>query len=118
MPRFLTIIRADERNAPTQEPTPELAQRMGELYEEITKAGVMLDTAALAPSSEATRLTWTDGELSRIDGPFTETKEVIGGYSLIQAKDKAEALYWAQRFGEIQGLHENLVVEVREIVEG
>ena len=64
---------------------------MGSLFEEITKAGVMLDTAGLTPTSEGTRVTWSGGKLSYTDGPFTETKEVIGGYAILQTKDKAEA---------------------------
>ena len=71
---------------------------MGALFEEITKAGVMLDTAGLTPTSEGTRVTWSGGTLSYTDGPFTETKEVVGGYAILQAKDKAEALEWTKRF--------------------
>lgn len=117
MPRFLTIVTHDENNLPAEAPSPELQQRMGELFEEITKAGVMLDVGELTRTSEATRLTWTDGRLSHTDGPFTETKEVIGGYTVVQARDRAEAVEWAKRFGEIQGLHENLTAEIRQISE-
>ena len=74
---------------------------MGALFEEITKAGVMLDTAGLTPTSEGTRITWTGGTLSYIDGPFTESKEVVGGYAILQAKDKAEAMEWTKRFLQI-----------------
>lgn len=116
MPRFLTMIRIDENNPPT-EPCPDLDERMGALLEEITKAGVMLDTAGLLPTSEATRLTYSDGQVTPTDGPFTETKEVVGGYSLIQAKDKAEALEWARRFLEIHPPEWSLTAEVREIAE-
>ncbi|MGH3358276.1 MAG: YciI family protein [Nocardioidaceae bacterium] len=117
MPRFLTIVRDDEQNAPTEDPSPELQAQMGKLYEEITKAGVMLDTAALAPTSEGTLVSWSDGKFDFTDGPFTESKEVVGGYSIIQAKDKAEAIEWAKRFLEVQGQHQPCTAEVREIVE-
>jgi hypothetical protein len=83
MPRFMTLIRIDEQNAPAEGPSPELQERMGALLEEITKAGVMLDTAGLTPTSEGTRVTWSGGKLSYTDGPFTESKEVIGGYSIV-----------------------------------
>ena len=66
---------------------------MGALFEEITKAGVMLDIAGLTPTSEGTRITWTGGTLSSTDGPFT----VVGGYAILQAKDKAEAVEWTKR---------------------
>ncbi|MER5771549.1 YciI family protein [Streptomyces sp. NPDC001985] len=116
MPRFLTMIRVDERTAPAD--GPELGERMGALLEEITRAGVMLDTGKLTDTAEATRVTWSNGELSHTDGPFTETKEVIGGYSIVQAKDKAEALEWATRFLQVHDDRWTLTAEVREIAEG
>lgn len=118
MPRYLTIIHHDEQNPPAEDPSPDLQKRMAELFEEITKAGVMLDTAELASTSGATRISWTGGRASYTDGPFTETREVVGGYSIAQCKDRAEALEWAKRFGEIQGQHEDLTIEVREIIDG
>ncbi|MBI0299727.1 transcriptional regulator [Streptomyces sp. PRKS01-29] len=117
MPRYLSMIRVDEQNAPAEGPSPELMQRMGELIEEMTKAGVMLDTAGLTPTSEGTRVTWSGGEISCTDGPFTESKEVIGGYALLQAKDKAEALEWTKRFLRVHEEFWTITVEVREVVE-
>ncbi|MFI0452848.1 YciI family protein [Actinomadura sp. 6N118] len=117
MPRFMTLIRLDE-NAEYEPPGPEFDERMAALYEEITKAGVMLDTAGLAKTGEGTRVTWNDGKVGYTDGPFTESKEVIGGYSIIQAKDKAEALEWTKRFLEIHPSHWRVSAEVREITEG
>lgn len=118
MPRFLSMIRVDEQNAPDEGPSPELQQRMGALFEEITRAGVMLETAGLTPTSEGTRITWSGGKLSTTDGPFTETKEVVGGYAILQAKDKAEALEWTKRFLELHEDHWTVTAEVRQIVEG
>jgi hypothetical protein len=118
MPRYLTMIRIDEQNAPAEGPSPELQARMGALFEEITKAGVMLDTAGLAPTTEGTRVTWSGGELSYTDGPFTETKEVVGGYAIVQAKDKAEAIEWAKRFLQTHEDFWTVTAEVREIVGG
>lgn len=119
MPRYLSIAYHDEQNRPAGDPSPELQQRMGELFEEITKAGVVLDMAELTPTSEATRMAWSGGKATYTDGPFTESKEVVGGYTIIQAKDKAEALEWSRRFLEVQGQYEpSTTVEVREIKEG
>lgn len=118
MPRFLTLIRLDEQNAPASGPSPELQERMGALLEEITKAGVMLDTAGLTPTSEGTRVTCSGGRISRTDGPFTETTEVISGYSIIQARDKAEALEWTERFLRTHEDYWTITAEVREIAEG
>ena len=103
MPRYLSMIRVDERNAPTEGPSPELEKRMGALFEEITKAGVMLDTAGLTPTAEGTRLTWSGGNLTYTDGPFTESKEVIGGWAILQTDSKAEAVRIASEF---MGLHQ------------
>jgi hypothetical protein len=112
------MIRVDEQNAPAGGPSPELMERMGVLLEEVTKAGVMLDTAGLTPTAEGTRMTWSDGQLSYTDGPFTETKEVIGGYALLQARDKAEALEWTKRFLQVHEAYWTITAEVRQIVEG
>ncbi|MER6344426.1 YciI family protein [Streptomyces sp. NPDC001595] len=118
MPRYLSLIRVDEDNAPAEGPSPELMQRMGELIEEMTKAGVMLDTAGLTPSAQGTRVHWQGGELSVTDGPFTEAKEVIGGYALMQCKDRAEALEWTKRFLKVHEPHWTITCEVREVDEG
>jgi hypothetical protein len=118
MPRYLSMIRIDEKNAPAEGPSPELQARMGALFEEITKAGVMLDTAGLTPTSEGTRLTWSGGKVSTTDGPFTETKEVVGGYAIMQTKDKAEAMEWTRRFLECHEEFWTVTAELREIAEG
>ncbi|MFI6107188.1 YciI family protein [Streptomyces sp. NPDC051310] len=117
MPRFLTMIRIDENNVPAEGPSPELMERMGKLLEEITKAGVMLDTAGLRPTSEGSRVTWSGGRMSVTDGPFTESKEVIGGYSITQCKDKAEAIEWTKRFLGTHDEYWTITAEVREITE-
>ncbi|MET9501275.1 YciI family protein [Streptomyces sp. NPDC006622] len=118
MPRYLSLVRIDETNMPADGPSPELMERMGELIEEITKAGVMLDTAGLLPSAQGTRVHLNGGEISVTDGPFTETKEVVGGYAIMQCKDRAEAMEWAKRFLKVHGDEWTLTLEVREIAEG
>ncbi len=119
MPRFLTLIRIHEQeNATAFDLDPELGERMGALFEEITKAGVMLETAGLTPTAEGTRLTWSGGKMSYTDGPFTETKEVIGGYAILQARDKEEALEWTKRFLQVHKDHWNIGAEVRQIADG
>ncbi|MGW0044722.1 YciI family protein [Rhodococcus sp. NPDC003348] len=117
MPRYLSLIRVDERTAPADGPSLELMERMGALLEEVTKAGVMLDTQGLTPSSEGTRITWSGGELSYTDGPFTESKEVVGGYAIMQCKDKAEALEWSRRFLRVHEDYWTVTLELRQIAE-
>ncbi len=116
MPRYLSLVRVDEQSVPPGGPSPEFQQRMGALFEEITKAGIMLDTAGLTPTSEGTRVTWSGGKFSYTDGPFTETKEVVGGYAILQVKDKAEALEWTKRFLQLHDEDWTVTCEVREIV--
>ncbi|MFH8453034.1 YciI family protein [Streptomyces fungicidicus] len=118
MPRFLSMIRIDENNTPEGGPSPELMQRMGELIEEMTKAGVLLDTAGLVPTARGARVHYEGGRLSVTDGPFTESKEVIGGYALLQAKDRAEAIEWTKRFLKVHEPHWTVTCEVREVVAG
>ncbi|WP_320779540.1 YciI family protein [Streptomyces sp. CRN 30] len=118
MPRYLSLIRVSETDAPAEGPSPELMRRMGELLEEMTKAGVMLDNAGLAPTAEGARVRWEGGRLSVTDGPFTETKEVIGGYLFLQTKDRAEAVEWTKRFLKVHEEHWTITCEVREVGEG
>ncbi|MET9432888.1 YciI family protein [Streptomyces sp. NPDC006551] len=118
MPRFMSLIRIEENAFAMEEAPADFGERMEALFEEITKAGVMLDTAGLKPTSEGTRVTWSGGRLSYTDGPFTETKEVVGGYAMMQCKDKAEALEWAKRFLEIHPEQWTVTCEVRQLDEG
>ncbi|MET8828849.1 YciI family protein [Streptomyces sp. NPDC004610] len=118
MPRYMSMIRIDEKNAPEGGPSNELMQRMGVLLEEMTKAGVMLDTGGLTSTAEGTRVHWEGGKISVTDGPFTETKEVIGGYALLQCKDRAEAVEWVTRFLKVHEEYWTVTCELREIVAG
>ena len=74
--RFLSMIRINENSG--LQPSEQLMSDMGKLLEEVTKAGVMLDTAGLRPTSEGVRVRFSHGKISVVDGPFTESKEVIG----------------------------------------
>ena len=91
--RFLSMIRIDEKTA--KAPTERLMADMGKLMEEMTQAGVLIDTAGLRPTSEGVRVRLRGGKLSTIDGPFTETKEVIGGFCVVDVPSRDEALEWA-----------------------
>ncbi|WP_210591551.1 YciI family protein [Streptomyces sp. GESEQ-35] len=117
MPRYLSLVKIEESQAAAG-PSPELMERMGELIEEMTKAGVMLDTAGLTPTAQGTRVHWEGGQISVTDGPFTETKEAVGGYAITQCKDMAEALEWTKRFLKVHEDFWTVTCEVREIMEG
>ncbi|WP_329456129.1 YciI family protein [Streptomyces sp. NBC_01497] len=117
MPRYLMLVRTDENNAPAGGPSEGLMERMGALIEDLTKSGHMLDTGGLLPTAQGARVGQEGGRVTVTDGPFTETKEVIGGYALIQAKDREQAIELARRFVEIHEPEWNIVSEVRQIVE-
>jgi hypothetical protein len=72
--------------------------QMATYHEELQKAGVLLDANGLHPSSKGWRVKYSGGKRTVIDGPFTETKELVAGYTLIQVKSKEEAMEWARRF--------------------
>jgi hypothetical protein len=113
--RFLSMVRINENTG--QVPSEQLMTDMGKLIEEMTKAGVLLDTAGLRPTSEGARVRLSRGKLSTVDGPFTETKEVIGGYAIIQAKSKKEAIELTKRFLLVHGDEWDIECEVRQLAE-
>ena len=115
--RYMMMIRLDPATAPMPGPDDRMAEEMGALIEEMTKAGVLLDTAGLRPIEEATRIRLSGGRQAVIDGPFTESKEVIGGYCLMQTRTKDEAVEWSSRFLAIHGPKWEIEVEIRQVDE-
>ena len=84
-------------------PPPELEAAMGELIGEWSKTGAMVSAAGLKPTSQGARVRLAAGKPKLVDGPFTEAKEVIGGFFILEAKDKAAAVAMTQRFTELHG---------------
>ncbi|WP_067896992.1 YciI family protein [Nocardia vaccinii] len=113
--RHLLLIRLDPSAQPVAGPDPALAEDMDKLIEEMTKAGVLLDTAGLWPLDEAARIRLSNGELTVLDGPFTESKEIIGGYCLLQTRSRDEAVEWASRFLRVHGPEWTMEIEVRQL---
>jgi hypothetical protein len=112
--RFLSMIRIDETTG--QAPTEQLMADMGQLIEELTRSGQLVSTAGLRPTSEGVRVRLQrGGQLSVIDGPFTETKEVIGGYAILEAQSKAEAVELTKRFLKVHGTDWDVECEVRPL---
>lgn len=96
--RYLMSIMSDpESEAGTQEPEPEIYEAMAAYNEEMAKSGVLLAGDGLAPTSEGAEVVFRDGEATVVDGPFTEAKEFIAGYWVIQVSSHAEAVEWAKR---------------------
>ena len=98
-------------------PSEELLSAMGKYNEELMKAGVLLDLAGLQASSKGARIRFSGGKRTVIDGPFTETKELIAGYWIIQVKSKEEAIEWAKRVPAPHGEGEDGEIEVRQVFE-
>jgi hypothetical protein len=96
-------------NTPAGPPTPEQIAHMSDFVEEATKAGVLLATGGMAPLSEAVKISYSDGEFTVLDGPFTETKELIGGWALIECRDRDEAVEWTKRFLALAGPGETTI---------
>ncbi|HLY15579.1 MAG TPA: YciI family protein [Bryobacteraceae bacterium] len=93
----MMIVKASKDSEAGVMPSEELIATMGKYNEELMKAGVLLDLAGLKPTSRSARVKFTGNTRTVIDGPFTESKELIAGYWIIQVKSWAEALEWARR---------------------
>ena len=111
--RFLGYTLASETELPTEPPPPELYEEMGKFVEEAVNAGVVVATGGLAPTSEGARISLKDGEFTVVDGPFTEAKELVGGWALMECRDMEEALVWTKRFLGVLGEGE---VRVRPVM--
>ncbi|MFD6156057.1 YciI family protein [Nocardia sp. NPDC060256] len=113
--RHMMLIHVDPTTAP--EPDEAMFEQIGKVIEEMTKAGVLLDTNGLRPITEATKITQSGGKQTVLDGPFTESKEVVGGYCLLQTKSKEEAIEWTSRFLGVHGPEWDIEIEIRQIDE-
>ncbi|MGW4715768.1 YciI family protein [Nocardia sp. NPDC004260] len=113
--RYMMLIRLDPATSP--EPDEALREQVSKVIEEMTKAGVLLDTNGLHAITEATRVTQSGGKQTVLDGPFTESKEIIGGYCILQVKSKEEAVEWTSRFLAVHGPEWDIEVEVRQIAD-
>jgi hypothetical protein len=111
--RFLSMIRIDERAG--QVPSEQLMNDMGKLIDEMTRDGSLIRTAGLRPTSEGRRVRLRKGQLSTVDGPFTETKEVIGGFAIVEAASMEAAIELTKRFLRIHGDAWEIECEVRQI---
>jgi hypothetical protein len=96
--RFMMIVKHAENQGPPPKP---LMDAIAKIAEEETKAGTMLGSGGLAPTAQGARVRLGGGKVTVTDGPFTETKEVVGGYAQFELKSKAEAIESAVRFMEL-----------------
>jgi len=110
--RFMLIVKADDRSEAGVMPTEQELAEMGKFNEGMVKQGVMLAGEGLQASSKGARIHFKGGKPTVVDGPFTEAKELIAGFWLIQAKSKEEAVEWARRAPFVDG-----EIEVRQVFE-
>jgi hypothetical protein len=117
--RFMIIVKATKESEAEVVPNPdeELLVAMAEYHEELAKAGALLDGSGLHPSSRGWRIKYSGKKRTVVDGPFTETKELIAGYTIIQVKSPEEALEWTRRFPNPAGEGKEAEIEVRRLYE-
>lgn len=111
--RFMVLVPAGNGSEEGVLPDEKLLTEMNKFNEELVKAGVMLAGEGLHPSSKGARIKYSGGKTTVIDGPFTESKELIAGFWLIQAKSKEEAIAWMKRAPFDGGVE----LEIRQVFE-
>jgi hypothetical protein len=107
------MIRIDENSGLV--PSEQLMNDMGKLIEEMTREGTLIRTAGLRPTGEGVRVRLRNGKLSTVDGPFAETKEVIGGFAILEAASMKEAIELTKRFLRVHGDEWDIECEVRQL---
>jgi hypothetical protein len=110
--RFMVIVKADQKSEAGVLPDNKLLTDMGKFNEELAKAGVMLAGEGLQPSSKGARVKFSGNKRMVIDGPFSETKELVAGFWLWQVRSKEEAIEWLKRAPFQEG-----EVEIRQVFE-
>ena len=114
--RFIMIRKADEETEAGALPTRELVEAMGRYHDEMVSAGVLLTGEGLHPTRNAVRVSFSGGRPTVIDGPFTETKELVAGFTVIQVDSREEALEWAKRWPPLDG-GGKVQIELRQVYE-
>ncbi len=115
--RFMMIVKATLDSEAGVMPEESLIGTMAAYHEELVKAGVLLDASGLQPSSNGWRIHYNGEKRRVIDGPFTETKELIAGYTLIQVSSREEAVEWARRFPNPAVDGGEAEIEIRQLFE-
>ncbi len=114
--RFMMMVKASSESEASQMPTTQELTEMGAYNEELVKAGVLLAADGLLPSSKGARVTFSQQDTQKrttvTDGPFTEAKELVAGFWIIDVKSLDEAIEWARRVPFVEG-----EIEVRQVAE-
>ena len=115
--RFMIVVKATKDSEAGVLPQEKDMAQMADYHEELAKAGVLLDASGLQASSKGWRVQYSGGKRTVIDGPFTESKELIAGYTLIQVKSREEAMEWVRRFPNPAMDGKDGEIEVRQLFE-
>lgn len=115
--RFMILVKATPDSEAGVMPEESLLAEMAGYHEELVKAGVLLDGAGLQPSAKGWRVRYRGQQTQVVDGPFVEVKELIAGYTLIQVRNREEAMEWARRFPAPMGPGKDAEIEVRQLFE-
>jgi len=115
--RFMIIVKATPDSEAGVMPEDQLIAQMCKYHEELAQAGMLLDASGLQPSAKGWRIKYSGDKTSFVDGPFTETKELIAGYTLIEAKSREEAIEWTRRFPNPAVDGKAGEIEVRQLFE-
>ena len=115
MPRFMVMVKATKDSENGVMPSEQLLTEMGKYNEELVKAGVMLAGEGLHPSAKGARVHFSGKNRTVIDGPFTETKELVAGFWLFQCRSLEECIEWVKRCPN--PMNEDSDIEIRQIFE-
>lgn len=115
--RFMIMVKGNKDTEAGVMPEESRMAAMADFHEELAKAGVLLDASGLQPTSKGARIKYSGGKRAWVDGPFTEAKEIIAGYTLIQVKSQEEAMEWAKRFPAPHGEGGEGEIEIRQLFE-
>ncbi len=115
--RFMIIVKGNADTEAGVMPEESLFRAMADYHEQLAKAGVLLDATGLQPTSKGFKVKYAAGKRTVVDGPFTEAKEIVAGYTLIQVKSRDEAIEWARRFPAPFGDRKDGEIEVRQLFE-
>jgi hypothetical protein len=119
--RFMMIVKADKDYEAGAPPKPELMAAIGQHAQDMIKRGKLLESGGLLPSSAGARVRVAGGKLTVVDGPFTEAKELVGGYAIMQAESRAEAIEMGKQFmklhADVLGTSYEGELEIRQLAD-
>jgi hypothetical protein len=115
--QFMIIVKSGSNCEAGKKPSDEVLTAVGNYTQELRRAGVLVELSRLEATSKGARIKFSGGKTLVMDGPFAETKELIGGYWIIRANSKEEAIEWAKRVPFADALGEESEIEIRQFLE-